>query len=184
MIPFQQLTVLPTLIQEAQANPCANEISRGGGADNAFIPQDDDDRECDFTGYFDFEEEIDSEDIPPALAQPFTISGTGSGTVICQGGAPQSATLEISAQGEEDGTVTGTFGIGIQGPGTFLFPITGGTTDGNTFSLSGETSPGIHCGSEVQQFTVSGDCGTGVAISYEEPDATGTFTGSVTCTLL
>ena len=57
------LSVLPTSIQEAQANPCANEISRGGSADNVFNPQDKDDRECDFTRYFDFEEEIGSEDI-------------------------------------------------------------------------------------------------------------------------
>jgi Thrombospondin type 3 repeat len=51
------LTVLPTSIQEAQANPCANEVSRGGSADNAFNPQDEDERECDFTGYFEFDEE-------------------------------------------------------------------------------------------------------------------------------
>jgi hypothetical protein len=55
------LTVLPNSVQEAQANPCANEVSRGGSADNAFNPQDDDERECDFTGYFEFDEE--SEDI-------------------------------------------------------------------------------------------------------------------------
>jgi hypothetical protein len=89
MIPFQQLTVLPTSIQEAQANPCANEISRGGSIDNAFIPQDDDERECDFTGYFDFEEEIGSEEEPPEEEPPeepaiiFTISGSGSGSFTC-----------------------------------------------------------------------------------------------------
>jgi hypothetical protein len=51
------LTVLPSSVQEAQANPCANEVSRGGNADNAFNPQDDDERECDFTGYFEFDED-------------------------------------------------------------------------------------------------------------------------------
>ena len=53
------LTVLPASVQEAQANPCANEASRGGSADNAFNPQGDDDRECDFTGYFEFDENDD-----------------------------------------------------------------------------------------------------------------------------
>jgi hypothetical protein len=51
------LTVLPGSVQFAQANPCANEVSRGGSADNAFNPEDDDERECDFTGYFEFDEE-------------------------------------------------------------------------------------------------------------------------------
>jgi hypothetical protein len=102
MIPFQQLSVLPTSIQEAQANPCANEISRGGSANNAFIPQDDDERECDFTGYFDFEEEIGSEDIPPPPAIPFTISGEGLGfnTFTCDGVTDDGAVgIQISAQG-------------------------------------------------------------------------------------
>lgn len=51
------LTVLPSSVQDAQSNPCANEVSRGGNADNAFNPQDDDERECDFTGYFEFDED-------------------------------------------------------------------------------------------------------------------------------
>ena len=51
------LTVLPSTVQEAQANPCANEVSRGGDAQQAFNPQGDDDRECDFTGYFEFDED-------------------------------------------------------------------------------------------------------------------------------
>jgi hypothetical protein len=51
------LTVLPRSVQEAQANPCANGVSRGGNASNAFNPQDDDERECDFTGAFEFDED-------------------------------------------------------------------------------------------------------------------------------
>jgi hypothetical protein len=53
------LTVLPSSVQEAQANPCANEVSRGGDAQQAFNPQGDDDRECDFTGAFEFDENDD-----------------------------------------------------------------------------------------------------------------------------
>ena len=120
---------------------------------------------------------------PPTGA--FTISGQGSrlDSFICNGISEDGpAGITISAQGQEDGTVTGSIifsiALGIQ------FPVTGGTTDGNTFSLTGETSPGFICGGEVQQFTVSGDCGTGVIITYEEPDASGTFTGNVECTLV
>ena len=54
------LTVLPSSVQDAQANPCANEVSRGGNAENSFNPQGgDDDRECDFTGAFEFDENDD-----------------------------------------------------------------------------------------------------------------------------
>jgi hypothetical protein len=53
------LTVLPSSVQDAQANPCANEVSRGGDAQQAFNPQGDDDRECDFTGAFEFDENDD-----------------------------------------------------------------------------------------------------------------------------
>ena len=49
------LTVLPSSVQEAQANPCANEVSRGGSADNAFNNQGE--RECDFTGFYEFDED-------------------------------------------------------------------------------------------------------------------------------
>jgi hypothetical protein len=55
------LTVLPNSVQDAQANPCANEISRGGSADNAFNPQGDDERKCKFTGYFEFDEDETSD---------------------------------------------------------------------------------------------------------------------------
>jgi len=51
------LTVLPSSVQDAQANPCANEVSRGGNADGAFNPLGEDERECDFTGYFEFDED-------------------------------------------------------------------------------------------------------------------------------
>ena len=53
------LTVLPSSVQDAQANPCANEVSRGGSAGTSFNHQGDDDRECDFTGAFEFDENDD-----------------------------------------------------------------------------------------------------------------------------
>ena len=179
------LAVFPTSIQEAQANPCANEISRGGSADNAFNPQDDDERECDFTGYFDFEEEIGSEDVEEDI--PFTISGEGLGfnTFTCDGVTDDGAVgIQISAQRQEDGTVTGS--VNIQTPGSnAAYPVSGGTTDGNTFSLNGEISEELLCGTPgiPHQFTVSGDCGTGVTIRYEESDSSATVTGDVQCAL-
>ena len=106
----------------------------------------------------------------------FTISGQGSGLSVC-GALAAAATIEISAQGAEDGTVTGTLGIGGPGIGTNLLPVNDGTTDGNTFSLSGED--GLCSG----PFTLSGNCGTSVAVSYEDDGGSGTFTGDVECTL-
>jgi hypothetical protein len=50
------LAVLPNSVQEAQANPCSNNLDaeeNSGG--NTLNPQDD--QECDFTGYFEFEED-------------------------------------------------------------------------------------------------------------------------------
>ncbi|HYZ94707.1 MAG TPA: hypothetical protein VE566_03015 [Nitrososphaeraceae archaeon] len=112
----------------------------------------------------------------------FTISGQGSGTYTCLESS-EDASISISAEEAEDGSVTGSVTISLVS-GESTAPVTGGITDGNTFSLTGETGTGILCGFEVQQFEVSGDCGTGATVSYEETDASGTFTGNVDCTLL
>jgi hypothetical protein len=45
------LTVLPSSIQEAQANPCSVNQD-GDGADTVTT----DEQECDLTGYFEFDE--------------------------------------------------------------------------------------------------------------------------------
>jgi hypothetical protein len=51
------LAVLPSSVQDAQANPCASEVG-SDNINNGFNPQAnaDDERECDFTGYFEFDE--------------------------------------------------------------------------------------------------------------------------------
>ena len=152
-------------------------LARGGSADNSFIPQDDDERECEFTGYFDFEEDIDSEDIPPA--QPFTISGTLLGTLTCEGMEAIPGGLVIDLMGEDGGTVTGLVRFTFAGT-TITIGINDGTTDGNTFSLSGVS---FACGG-AEPVTISGDCGNDVIVSWEEPGGSGTFTGDVECTLL
>jgi hypothetical protein len=50
------LTVLPSSVQEAQANPCSitteEEETQGGGGSSVDL----DDQECDLTGYFEFDE--------------------------------------------------------------------------------------------------------------------------------
>ncbi|MGI0002469.1 MAG: hypothetical protein ACRD42_05260 [Nitrososphaeraceae archaeon] len=114
------------------------------------------------------------------LPRAFTISGQGDGRLSC----PRlltDASITISAQGEEDGTVTGSVNIVFLVGGGLMSTVSGGTTDGNTFSLSGETIPG--CNTDTQPFTLSGDCGNDVIIRYEEPESSGTFTGDVECTL-
>jgi hypothetical protein len=131
---------------------------------------------------------IPSGPAPPTPPAPptgaFTISGQGSGTVSCQG-SQETGTITISAQGAEDGTVTGTVALTRSGfVGTVFSQVSGGTTDGNTFSLSGQDAGALFCGLQVQTYTVSGDCGMNVMISYEQPDAIGTYTGDVECTLL
>jgi hypothetical protein len=53
------LTVLPGSVQEAQANPCSNNVEEeeGGATPNAITLQDEAEQTCDFTGYFEFEED-------------------------------------------------------------------------------------------------------------------------------
>ena len=49
------LTVLPASVQEAQANPCSNNLDAEDSSSNNRIG-DLDDQECDLTGYFEFDE--------------------------------------------------------------------------------------------------------------------------------
>ena len=57
------LTVLPSSVQEAQANPCSNDASRGGGgeagSEGAQAGGRGSDQECEFVGNFEgaFEED-------------------------------------------------------------------------------------------------------------------------------
>ena len=89
--------------------------------------------------------------------------------------------VDINAAGDKDGEVTGSvifFHPGFPPEGSQI-QVTDGTTDGNTFSLAGESDL---CGGA---FTLSGNCGTSVAVSYEDEGVSGggTFTGDVECTL-
>lgn len=119
----------------------------------------------------------------PPPTGPFTISGEGTGTIACDPPVPP-GDISISIFAEGDGTVTGTFTIEHPGIGfSRTFTVTDGTTDGSTFSLSTEEES-ICIPISVGPITVSGDCGTNVAIRYEDPSAVGTFTGNVECTFI
>ena len=50
------LTVLPSSVQEAQANPCSNNVESDNSEGEAEI-ENTDEQECDFTGYFEFDED-------------------------------------------------------------------------------------------------------------------------------
>jgi len=113
-------------------------------------------------------------------AQPFTIDGTVSGPLTCEVEMPVSADIAVGE--EEDGTLTGSVAFSATGlpPEGASISVNGGTTDGNTFSLSGKS--GVCTG----PFTIGGNCGTGVAVNYKDSGTTGaggTFSGDVTCTL-
>jgi hypothetical protein len=91
---------------------------------------------------------------------------------------------------EGDGTVTGTFnlqfsgfdGVAVNADGT----ITDGTTDGNTFTLSGELPSQSICAPPVEPnlVTISGDCGDDVTITYQDNEgANAQLIADVECTL-
>jgi hypothetical protein len=62
--------------------------------------------------------------------------------------------------------------------------ITGGTTDGTQYSLSGEGQTVCRPADVVEETTISGDCGDDVTITYEDPSTVATFTGDVDCRFL
>jgi hypothetical protein len=51
----------------------------------------------------------------------------------------------------------------------------------HTFSLTGEGQS--LCAFDIVEVTMNGDCGDDVTITYDDPFASGTFTGDVDCTL-
>jgi hypothetical protein len=50
------LTVLPSSVQEAQANPCSNNTEEDEGGRGGDIDTSGGAQECDLTGYFEFDE--------------------------------------------------------------------------------------------------------------------------------
>ena len=108
------------------------------------------------------------------------ITGNAVGTISCEGEEEATAGLGFFADVAEDGTVTGSVNIEVLNMAIVTLAVTGGTTDGNTFSLSGESG---FCSEEP--FTVTGDCGVGGSVRYEDPNGIGNFgSADVACTVV
>ncbi len=122
----------------------------------------------------------------PPVDQGFTIEGSGTTTGAsfeCTPPIPSNLAISIVFSAQSDGDVTGTYEL--RGGGSiFTGELTDGTTDGNTFTLSGVGEISI-CTPQVvdTEVTISGDCGNGVPFTYRDESAEGTFTGDVECTL-
>ena len=136
---------------------------------------------------------------PPTTEPPaptgFTIEGTGTGTsgdeasqVGCKNDDTVSGiTLDLTFSAQSDGTVSGTYTLtapGLDREGV----LTDGTTDGSTYSLTGEGQslcfdPVIGPPPPTGEVTISGTCGDDVTINYDDVQASGPFTGDVECIL-
>jgi hypothetical protein len=130
---------------------------------------------------------------PSVSPTGFSVSGTGESERFFCGISNRgfNVELEFSAEEGRDGTVTGTFNLQFSGFDGVMVnvdgTITDGTTDGNTFTLSGERSlPPAICLPAVDPspVTISGDCGDDVTITYvENVGATAQLIADVECTL-
>ena len=126
---------------------------------------------------------------PTPPTNSFTITGTGTGSgasFVCDPPVPPDLTISIDFSAQRDGTVSGTYTISTNTGFLQQGEITDGTTDGNTYTLSG-VNLAICIDNQgnrpVAPITISGDCGDRVTITYRDPNAVGTFTGNVQCTL-
>jgi hypothetical protein len=174
----------------SSANDCGNgQIPTNIGCQNTDSQIQGDENSAALTSQQTFRE-------PPSPPEPtgFTVEGTGTGTmgdnegqIRCTqtGTNPVGATLDLEFSAQSDGTVSGTYTIDSSTPGLDRDgTITDGTTDGSTFSLTGEGSSICFAEPQTGEVTISGDCGDGVEIRYEDTGASGTFTGDVDCTLI
>jgi hypothetical protein len=129
---------------------------------------------------------------PSVSPTGFSVTGTGESERIFCGISNRgfNVELEFSAEEGRDGTVTGTFNLQFRGFDGVTFnadgTITGGTTDGNTFTLSGELPSQTICVPPVEPnlVTISGDCGDDVTITYQDNEgARSQLIADVECTL-
>jgi hypothetical protein len=126
---------------------------------------------------------------PTPTPTGFTVTGTGTGSsasFVCNPPVAEDLTFSIDFSAQRDGTVSGTYTISTSNGFTVQGTITDGTTDGNTYTLSGVNQ--TVCSDDqanrpVAPMTISGDCGDRVTITYRDPLTVGTFTGNVQCTL-
>ena len=129
---------------------------------------------------------ITTEPTPPPPPTGFTVTGSGEGnseTFECTPPVFPGLTFTLDFTAQSDGTVSGTYTMSIEPLGMTTGDLTDGTTDGNTFTLSGEGVPFCIPVVIPNLVTISGDCGDDVTITYEDESAEGTLTGNVECTL-
>jgi len=118
----------------------------------------------------------------------FTIEGAGGGEgqLTCLG-AMDIWQLEFSAQ--SDGTMSGNYILSIPIGPDQTFDVEGvftdGTTDGSTFSLTGEGEPICAApGAPDVEVIISGDCGDDVTITYQDSEGENAqLIADVECTL-
>ena len=125
----------------------------------------------------------------PSPLSPFTVTGTGTGSngsFVCDPPVDPSLTFSIDFSAQRDGTVSGTYTILASNGNSQPGGLTDGSTDGNTFTLSGVNEAACvdnQGNAPVDTITISGDCGDDVTITYRDPNTEATFTGNVECTL-
>ena len=76
----------------------------------------------------------------PSPSSPFTVTGTGTGSnasFVCDPPVDPSLTFSIDFSAQRDGTVSGTYTILASNGNSQPSGLTDGSTDGNTFTLSG-----------------------------------------------
>jgi hypothetical protein len=82
------------------------------------------------------------------------------------------------------GIANGTYFIFASNGNSVPGVLTDGSTNGNTFTLSGINQAACEDTQGNLPFniiTISGRCGDGVKISYRDPNTRATFTGNVQC---
>jgi hypothetical protein len=122
--------------------------------------------------------------VPAQAAANRSAVGEGStAQFLCPSGVTVPATISFSAQ-KSKGVVSGSYnilGVGV----TKFGSIRGGTITQNSFSLTGFTTTEICSGvvlSVPVNATLTGECGTGVIIHYEDAlGERGDFLGNVAC---
>ena len=123
--------------------------------------------------------------VPAHAAANRNLVGEGStAQFLCPSGLTVPATISFSAQ-KSKGIVSGSYNIFGTGVSKFG-QIRSGTITQNSYSLEGITTTEVCGGASLSvpvNATLSGECGTGVIIHYEDAlGERGDFLGNVACT--
>ena len=120
----------------------------------------------------------------------FTVTGTGTGnskSFKCNPPVPPDLTISMNfLLSINGGIANGTYFIFASDGNSVPGVLTDGSTNGNTFTLSGINTAACEDNqgnAPTDTITISGRCGDGVKISYRDPNTKATFTGNVECIL-